>query len=384
MTQVAASVSGFVAPGFEIVQDAFAANFTRRGEVGAAFAAHLDGELVVDLWGGVADQATQAPWSEDTLSIIFSGTKGVVAVAMLMLVDRGVLSLEEPVATYWPEFAAAGKERITVGDMLSHQAGLPYVEAQLTPESLLEPQALAELLAKQAPAWPGERRISYHALTYGWLCGEVMRRVTGETVGELVRKEIAAPLGADIWIGLPAEQESRVSVLCVHESHAASKAFAYSGPGAPRYTNPPLFDEPLPWNETRIHAAEIPGANGITDARSMAAMYGCLARGGSLGEARLLDAKTIALGTRERSRGRDALAPESLAFGAGFELQTERSPLGPAVVAYGHTGAGGSVHGAWPTHRVGFSYVMNQMREEYDDDRSRSLLTALYAAVCMR
>jgi CubicO group peptidase (beta-lactamase class C family) len=384
MSQAAAAVSGFAAPGFEIVQDAFAANFTSRGEVGAAFAACVDGEPVVDLWGGVADQDTQAPWEKDTLSIIFSGTKGVVALAMLILVDGGKISLEEPVATYWPQFAAAGKEQITVGDVMSHQAGLPYVEAQLTLEALLEPQAIAELLAKQGPAWPGERRVSYHALTYGWLCGELVRRVTGSTVGELVRKEIAAPLGADIWIGLPAEHEPRVSTLCMHEQFAASKTFAYTGPGSPRYTNPPLFDEPLPWNEARMHAAEIPGGGGITNARSMARMYGCLARGGSLGEVRLLGAETIALGARERSRGRDALAAESLAFAAGFELQTERSPLGPAVVAYGHTGAGGSVHGAWPSHRVGFSYVMNQMREEYDDDRSRSLLAALYAAVCAR
>jgi CubicO group peptidase (beta-lactamase class C family) len=384
MTQAVAAVSGFVAPGFEIVRDAFAANFAVRGEVGAAFAAYLDGEPVVDLWGGVADQSTQAPWREDTLCIVYSGTKGVVATAMLMLVDRGKISLEEPVATYWPEFGAAGKQRVTVGDVMSHQAGLPYAEAELAPESLLDPQAIAELLADQAPAWPGERRVTYHALTYGWLAGELVRRVTGETVGELVRKEIAAPLGAEIWISLPAEHESRVARLCMHESYVSARAAACLGPGAPRYNNPPLFDEPLPWNEARIHAAEIPGAKGITNARSMAAMYGCLARGGSLGETRLLSAETIALGTRERSRGRDALAAESLAFAAGFELQTERSPLGPAVVAYGHTGAGGSVHGAWPAHRVGFSYVMNQMREELDDDRSRSLLAALYAAVCAR
>jgi CubicO group peptidase (beta-lactamase class C family) len=384
MTEAAAAVSGFAAPGFEIVKDAFAANFSSRGEVGAAFAAYVDGEPVVDLWGGIADQSTQAPWEQDTLCIIYSGTKGVTALAMLMLVDRGKISLEEPVATYWPEFGAAGKEEVTVGDVMSHQAGLPYVEAQLAPESMLDPQGIAELLAKQAPAWPGERRVTYHALTYGWLAGEIVRRVAGETVGEFVRKEIALPLGAEIWIGLPAEHESRVARLCMHENFASALDLCYMGPGAPRFVNPPIFDEPLPWNEARIHATEIPGANGITNARSMAAMYGCLARGGSLGEVKLLDAKTIELGRRERSRGRDALAPESLAFGVGFELQTDQVPLGPAHAGFGHSGAGGSCHGAWPSHRVGFSYVMNQMREELDDDRSRSLLAALYAAVCAR
>lgn len=383
MTQATAAVSGFVAPGFEVVQDAFAVNLTRRGEVGAAFAAHVDGELVVDIWGGISDQASQAPWTKDTLSVIFSGTKGVVAVAALLLIDRGELSLEEPVATYWPEFAAAGKERVTVGDVLSHQAGLPYVEPDITPDALLDPQALAALLAEQPPAWPSERRVSYHALTYGWLCGELVRRVSGTTVGELVREQIAAPLGIEIWIGLPAEQEPRVSTLCVHESFKQAEA-RHPGPEPRTYTNPPLFEEPLMWNESRFHAAEIPGAGGITDARSMATLYGCLACGGSLGATRLLGADTIALGTRERARGRDALAPESLAFGAGFELQTELGALGPALAAYGHSGAGGSCHGAWPSHRVGFSYVMNQLRDDYDDDRSRSLLAALYAAVCMR
>jgi CubicO group peptidase (beta-lactamase class C family) len=170
----------------------------------------------------------------------------------------------------------------------------------------------------------------------------------------------------------------------MHESFATAKDLIYSSPGSRRFTNPPLFDEPLPWNEARVHAVEIPGAGGITDARSMATLYGYLACDGSLGDVRLMSAETVAVAGRERSRGRDSLAPESLAFGAGFELQTERSPFGPAVVAFGHGGAGGSCHGAWPVHRVGFSYVMNQMREEYDDDRSRSLLAALYAAVCMR
>lgn len=170
-----------------------------------------------------------------------------------------------------------------VGDVLGHQAGLPYVEADLTVESLLDPEGIAALLAAQPPAWPGEWRVTYHALTYGWLCGELVRRVSGKTVGKLVRREIADPLGVEIWIGLPAEHEPRVSKLCVQESHEAARTFAYSGPGARRYANPPLFGEPLPWNEARVHAAEIPDANGITDARSMATLYGCLACGGSLG-----------------------------------------------------------------------------------------------------
>lgn len=382
MNQTATAASGYVAPGFEIVREAFDANFGIRGEVGAEFAAYLDGELVIDLWGGAA--RPQSSWSRDTLTVIFSGTKGVVAVAMLMLLDRGELSLEAPVGICWPEFAAAGKEHVTIGDVLSHQAGLPYIEADISDESLLDPRALASLLAEQAHAWSGERRVSYHALTYGWLCAEIIRRVSGRTVGEFVREEIAKPLGAEIWIGLPDEHEPRVSSLCLHESFGQFTELAYVGAGARRFTNPPLFDAPLLWNERRFHAAEVAGAGGITNARSMAALYGCLACGGSLGGVELLAAETVAQANVARVRGRDALAADSLAFGSGFELQTERAPFGPAVDGYGHNGAGGSCHGAWPSHRVGYSYVMNQMRDDYDDDRSRSLLAALYAAVCAR
>ncbi len=348
-TEEQTDVHGYAAPGFEVVRDAFAANFDRRGEVGAAFAAYVDGEPVVDLWAGVADAATGAPWERDTLQLIFSGTKGVVATALLLLVERGQLALEEPVATYWPEFAQSGKQAITVGDVLSHQAGLPWLDADVTGEALLDDEALAALLARQAPLWPGDRRVSYHPLTYGWLCGELVRRVADTTVGAL-----AEPLGAEIWIGLPSEQEPRVSTLCVRDDFRALGETLSATPGARRYGNPPIFEEPLLWNLPAVHAAEVPGANGIATARGMAALYGCLAGGGTL------------------------------AFGAGFELQTERSPFGPALDGYGHGGAGGSMHGAWPKHRVGFSYAMNQMRDDSDDDRSRTLLAALYTAVANR
>ncbi len=383
-TEEQTDVHGYAAPGFEVVRDAFAANFDRRGEVGAAFAAYVDGEPVVDLWAGVADAATGAPWERDTLQLIFSGTKGVVATALLLLVERGQLALEEPVATYWPEFAQSGKQAITVGDVLSHQAGLPWLDADVTGEALLDDEALAALLARQAPLWPGDRRVSYHPLTYGWLCGELVRRVADTTVGALVRAEIAEPLGAEIWIGLPSEQEPRVSTLCVRDDFRALGETLSATPGARRYGNPPIFEEPLLWNLPAVHAAEVPGANGIATARGMAALYGCLAGGGTLGGRRLLSEHTVALGPAERARGVDPLSDERLAFGAGFELQTERSPFGPALDGYGHGGAGGSMHGAWPKHRVGFSYAMNQMRDDSDDDRSRTLLAALYTAVANR
>jgi len=377
-------VRGYAAPGFEPVLDAFAANLDRRGEVGAAFAAYVDGELVVDLWGGVADTETGAPWERDTLQLIFSGTKGVVATALLILADRGQLDFEEPVATYWPEFAQSGKASITVGDVLSHQSGLPALDADVSAEAILDGEAMAELLARQPPQWSGERRVSYHSLTYGWLCGELVRRIAGTTVGALVRTEIAEPLDAEVWIGLPPELEGRVTTLCTRADFRTLIAAASAGPGERRATNPPIFDEPLLWNLPAVHAAEIPGANGIASARGMATLYGCLACGGTLGGTRLLCEDVVERGRAERARGLDALSDESLAFGLGFQLQTEGAPFGPPVDGYGHAGAGGSVHGAWPRLRAGFSYVMSQMRDDTDDDRSRTLLAALYVAAANR
>jgi CubicO group peptidase (beta-lactamase class C family) len=375
-----AVVSGFVAPGFERVQEAFEANFTRRGDVGGAFAAYVDGELVVDLWGGVADAATGASWEEDTLQLIFSGTKGITAAAMLLLVDRNELRLSEPVATYWPEFGQADKKDITIAEVLTHRTGLSALDGELENDFLLDPEGMAAVLARQAPNWPATRRIAYHPLTYGWLCGEIVRRVTGTTIGRFVRSEIAEPLGADIWIGLPPELEPRVSSIRMHDEFRDLRSIVCAGPGGQRYTNPPFFDEPLIWNERPFHEAEIAGVNGIADARGMAALYACLANGGTLGGTRLLSTETAALAPAVLARGEDALSGENLAFSTGFELQTELALLGPAITAFGHGGAGGSIHGAWPRQRVGFSYLMNEMRD-IDDDRSRVPLAALYAAL---
>ncbi|KIQ08068.1 hypothetical protein RU01_21680 [Rhodococcus sp. MEB064] len=375
-------MDGFVAEGYEGVADLFRANFSVRSEVGAAFAAVVDGRIVVDLWGGTRDVATAEPWSKDTLQLVFSGSKGLVAGAMLVLVDRGLVALDEHVATYWPEFARHGKGDITIGDVLSHRAGLPIVDSAVSVDDLLDPEAMAARLADQAPRWLSASRASYHSLTYGWLCGEIVRRVTGVSLGQFVRTEIAEPLGVNLWVGLPSEHETKVSRISVSEDFGPAKEFVSSGPGGPRYMNPPLFDEPMIWNESRFHHAEIAAINAIVDARSMATFYGCLAAGGTIGDVRLVGSETIDNFVSERTRTADALSGEPLAFGAGFMLQSHNSEFGPSVGGYGHTGAGGSVHGTWPRHRTGFSYIRNQMCNDTDDDRTRAILAALYAAVC--
>jgi CubicO group peptidase (beta-lactamase class C family) len=367
-------VHGQVAAGFEGVAEAFAANLTERAEVGAAFAAVHEGRLVVDIWGGRA-------WQQDTLQVIYSGTKGLVAAAILLLIERGKLRLAAPVATYWPEFAAHGKENITVAQVMSHQARLPGVRAALTADDLLDPVKIAALLADQPAERDPAAALTYHPLTYGWLAGELVRRVDGRTLGAFVRDEIAGPLAMDTWIGLPADQEHRVSTLT--EAPSWRDSWDEAPPGDELFhriwENPPLWPADRNfWNEKAFHQAEIPGGGGITTARSMARFYGALALGGSIDGVRILAPETVELGRRELVRGVDRLMESPFARGVGFQLQTEELSLGPPPDAFGHTGAGGSVHGAWPSSRTGFSYAMSELRgTEGVDPRPDALMTAL-------
>lgn len=378
------AVGGFVAPGFEAVREAFVDNLRERGELGAAFAVTRGGEPVVDLWGGVADRATGRPWQRDTLQVIFSGTKGLVALSLLMLVDRGVLEIDAPVARYWPEFAAHGKGHIRVCDVASHRASLPGVREALAQDDILDDRRMAALLADQ-PAESDPRAASaYHALTYGWLCGELLRRVDGRSVGRFFADEVAAPLELELWIGLPETLEPRVSQLA-YARDWGSRSWSAEEIAADELlnravNNPPLFPSGLiPWNEPRWHRAEVPGAGGIGSARSLARLYACLAGGGALDGVQLLSASTLARGRQTLSRRWDPLARADQVFGFGFELQTASLPFGPTPDAFGHRGAGGSTHCAWPSLRAGVSYAMNLMRDDADvDPRAQALLRAAH------
>jgi CubicO group peptidase (beta-lactamase class C family) len=388
MTQqprLADDVGGSVEPGFEAVAEAFAENFATRGELGAAFAATLDGRPVVDLWGGVADAIDGRPWQEDTTQTIFSGTKGLTALCMAMLVDRGQLALDDPVARHWPEFAAEGKEGITVAEVLSHRGRLPGVRVPTKLDDLAEPRLMAERLAAQAPESDPRAAYTYHPLTYGWLAGELLRRIDGRTIGRFLAEEVAGPLGLELWIGLPPEQEPRVARLAYGPEWGKSvEAQEDPFPGdelwASIWLNPFHFTHPEPvWSGSRWRRAEAPGANGVGTARSIARLYGALARGGELDGVRLLSAQTLAHVTAPLAEGVDELTGEPMRYAAGFKLQSERRPFGPAALAFGHDGAGGSTHGAWPEQRVGFSYAMNEMRDDPDGDpRSEALLGALH------
>ncbi len=380
--------SGTVRTGFELVAEEFSRNFTDRGEVGAAFAATLDGEVLVDLWGGFADSVRCRPWSADTAQVVFSGGKGFVALCLLVLADRGLLDLEAPVARDWPEFAAHGKGSLTVAEVASHRCRLPAVRTPISRDDLLDPLRLATLLGDQGMETDPRAAFVYHPLTYGWLCGEIVRRVDGRSVGAFFAEEIARPLGLDLWIGIGPELEDRVARLEYAPdwgtTFSVSAAEAAADPlRAAIWANPPGHTpEDNFWNLPAFHQAEIPAATAIGTARSIARLYGCLARGGELDGVRIVSEDTLVSGRRERSRGVDPFLGEPMAFGVGFQLQTEIMAFGPPPDAYGHRGAGGSVHGVWPTERIGVSYAMNQLRaSQMVDPRADALLTSLYSAV---
>jgi CubicO group peptidase (beta-lactamase class C family) len=381
------AVHGSVANGFEGVAEAFDRNFAERREVGAAFAAYLDGGLVVDLWGGLADRARRVAWQRDTLVGVFSGTKGLVATCLLLLLERGLLRLDIPVCRYWPEFAANGKEQILVGDVVCHQAGLPGLVAPVSAEEATDDVRMAELLAGQRPMIPRGAGPVYHALTFGWLCGELVRRVDGRGVGQFLRAEIADPLGLEVWIGLPEREEHRVAVLerdqaFERQQERSVGARAVDPVAWSIWSNPPRFsNDRFAANGRRWRAAEIPATNGIATARSLARLYGCLARGGEIDGVRLLSAATVEAACRCRARGHDPYLGTAVAFATGFEVQTSEMAFGPDADAYGHTGTGGSVHGAWPSLRTGFSYAPSLLSSFAGaDPRAEALLVALHDA----
>lgn len=371
---------GQVAAGFGPVADSFAA-VTDPSAPGCALAVVVDGVPVLGVWTGTR-RPDGSPWGHHTPAVVFSGTKGLVATVALLLVQRGQLELSWPVARLWPEFATAGKQGVLVRDLLAHTAGLPGVAAPLQQSDLAHPERIAAALARQAPV-TAIGAASYHALTFGWLLDAVVRRADGRALAQLFADDIAGPLGLDTWIGVPASVLTRVATVRRAPDYQLA-AYAGNAHPDPRlalvYGNPPVAD--LDWGSEEMLRAEMPAANGVTTASSMARLYGCLARGGTTAEGiALLEPETIAAGVEELSCGPDPLTGRPLRFGAGFELAGTPSVLGPVPDAFGHTGSGGSSHGAWPALRTGFSLVVSELRAEAGDDRARRVLAALHAVI---
>ena len=374
-------IHGSTDPRFAALRDAFSANFEANGDKGgldrgAAFAVVAQGRVVVDLWGGHADEAGTRPWGRDSLVNVWSTTKGVVALAMAMLVERGELDYEAPVARYWPEFAAAGKDGMTVGCMLSHQGGLPGCDQPMTLDDLHAGTPFVDCLAAMAPLWPPGEDCAYHALTFGHLAGELLRRIDGRTMGVFIAEDIAGPLRAAFYLGLPEAEDGRAAELIAGPgSDDLTKRADETLYARISYRNPPV--SPAMANERAWRAAEVAGGNGQSDALGLARIFGELAGGGAT-----LSRDTLAAATAERFRGRESAFDLPIAFAAGFMLN-EGGLFGLSVRAYGHSGWDGSFAFADPDRGLGVVYVMNRMLGFGDraDPRRVRLLDALYGAL---
>ena len=382
-------ISGVVEPGWEPVREAFIANFTGGEDVGAGVAVYHGGSKVVDLTGGVFVEGAERRYDDTALQVVFSTTKGITAIAAAICAQRGLLNYDERVAAYWPEFAQHGKGDVTVAQLLSHQAGLVTVDGPVSLAEALDWPTITARLAGTAPIWPPGDGHGYHALTYGWLAGELIRRVDpkGRSIGRFVADEIVTPLGADteFYIGLPEAHEARVSPLIgapintkADDPAVQAMLEQFLGPdslgGKALMLNGAFAGEGT-FNRRDVHAAEIPAANGITNAASLARIYAATI--GEVGGVRLLDQAVV-------DRARTTLTPDGesdkclmfpTTFGLGFMTHGSFTPFaGPG--SFGHPGAGGSVGFAHPELGIGFGYVMNKMASNLAGDPRAADLTA--------
>jgi CubicO group peptidase (beta-lactamase class C family) len=382
-------ILGTTEPGFDQVAEAFAAAFEGRPTMGAALSVRVAGRRVVNLWGGVKDEARGEPWAEDTATVVFSCTKGVMSTLVARLVEDGLLDYEAPVARYWPEFAAAGKGAVTVADALSHRAGLSALRVPLRTEDLADWTLVTGRLAEQEPLWRPGTGYAYHAITHGWLAGELIRRVTGLMPGEYFA-HLAGPWQGNAWIGLPADAAARVA----HIQAAASQLAAgreLADAEVEWTTLAMTFGGALPaslvtpdggFNDPLVRAAQIPGAGGIMTADALSALWSATVT--ETDGVRLLHDDTLSAALRVRSEGAPVFPSPAPwpRWGAGFQLDSEaRRYLGPS--AFGHDGAGGQVAFADADAEVGFAFVTNWM-EAGGDDRATRIVSALRGALDSR
>ncbi|MFG2517500.1 serine hydrolase domain-containing protein [Streptomyces sp. NPDC048527] len=388
MPQHAPGIQGHCDARFDAVRAAFEENFEERGELGAAVTVLIDGAPVVDLWGGWADAARTRAWERDTVVNVWSTTKGPTALCAHILIDRGLLDPDAPVASYWPEFAAAGKEGVLVRHLLSHRAGLAGLREPHSLEQLFDWELTTSRLAAQEPWWEPGSVSGYHALTYGFLVGEVVRRVSGLLPGAFLEREVTGPLGIDFTIGLPDKEAGRAAEMVHPRAQATSEQaaiFAQLAPAAlAALTNPIAGASEA--NTTAWRAAEIPAANGHGTARAVAALYGIVAGRGRSGDQQILSPE----GTERIREGQGSC--RDLVLGAGFTHETElglglwlsgpNGSYGPNPRAVGHDGFGGSFGSADPESGVAMGYVMNRMGPHIaDDPRKMALISAVYDAL---
>ncbi|MEY2451982.1 MAG: hypothetical protein QOD92_1556 [Acidimicrobiaceae bacterium] len=381
-----ALVDGTCDPAFAGVRDAFAANFDAGLELGASLSISVEGENVVDLWGGHLDAAKTRPWDRNSLVCVFSCTKGVVAIAAMWAVERGLIDLDAPVAKYWPEFAAEGKGDLPVRWLLTHEAGLPAIRTRMPHGSLSDWDAMTSALAAQEPWWEPGTAHGYHGVTFGHLVGEVLRRATGRTVGAIVRDELAAPLEIELWMPLPVGADARTSDLAVDMSSDGTFFDRWDlktslGPRA--FGNPPDANDPAHCMTDAWRRAEIPAANMHSNARALDRLYSVLACGGSAGGLELASTDLVEEFGRCHVRGDDKVMELPTAFGLGFEHTIPEWQFGPGTRTYGHNGSGGSLGIVDPDARVSLGYAMNRLwwGPDRTDPRWSPIFDALYAAL---
>jgi len=392
------TISGYCDPQFSSLLDVFRENFEQRDELGASFCLRLEGETVVDLWGGRFLPDDDKPWEQDTMCIVWSSTKGATALCAHILASRGQLDLDAPVARYWPEFAQNGKENITVRMIMDHSSGVSGFTDKLPDGAFLDWDLIISTLEKQEPYWEPGTRQGYHAFTIGWLVGEVVRRITGKSLGTFFREEVGDPLDLEFWIGLPEELEGRISPVIMPPPPPADQVNpmvrdAVRDPKS--ITSRSVFNSGR-WEAKYLqkregHAAEIPGAGGIANARGLAGMYAPLACGGSLDGVTLVDQDSLVrMGATSMATWRDASLHFPTRFALGYMKSTDNRRMGQGQTssmllsesAFGHPGFGGSLGFADPRARLSFGYAMNRMGQGMlTSDRGEALIDATYAAL---
>ncbi|MFE9878023.1 serine hydrolase domain-containing protein [Streptomyces sp. NPDC005784] len=382
-------VNGTVTEGFEPVREAFAGNFAALGDRGAAVTVYRDGHKVVELWGGTRDVDGTEPWQRGTAQIVRSATKGVAAAVLLLLAQRGHLDLDAPVGAYWPEYKAHGKEHTRVRHLLAHRAGVPVLDRPLSPAEAADLDLAAAAVAAQTPVWEPGAEHGYHAQTYSWLTGELVRRVTGRTIGHWIADEIARPLDLDLWVGLPEAVAGRVGRVAQVEApstpgglktrpkRAVSEAYADPDSITRRAfaAITPMPDE----NDPAYRAAVLPASNGIATADGLARFYAALI--GEVDGVRLFTPETVSAARTEQSAGPDRVLVVNTRFGLGYMLHGGASPL-LSPGSFGHPGRGGALGFADPESGIAFGYVTNAFRTSVTADaRAQALVRAVRTAV---
>jgi len=375
-------IEGYCDERFISVKHAFEKNFELGLEVGASFAVSLNGELVVDIWGGFSDSAKTKPWEKDTIVNVFSTTKVITALCIHMLVDKGLIDVEDPVSKYWPEFAQASKENVLVKHLLSHSAGLPGFDEKIPGEALYDWDRITNLLASQKPLWKSGTKIGYHMITFGHLLGELVRRVTGKSLGNFFRENIANPLNIDFHIGLSESYDARIAdIIPPEEVFARWQVFLIKllfRKTVKVFFNPNL--EEVDFNSRDWRSAEIPASNGHGNARSIAKVGSILACGGMFDNKKIISRSTVEKAIEPQISGRDRImiySPQK--FSLGFGLLDDRFYLGPRSFGWG--GAGGSLCVMDLEKKLSMGYAMNKMHMKGEDPRTGPIFKAVWDVV---